>query len=234
MIARTTVLALALASSAVAFQPVLISSSRSVRAFSDVVDAVPEPPAPPPVLKINGWAPDAAQPCFGLPGAIGPFGFFDPLGFMKDKELGEVKRFREAEVMHGRVAMMATVGFLVGENTPTISYGFEHPTIGINQLAQAPGTVLFAFFLAINLSEALRANVGWVEPGLGPLFTLREKYYPGDIGFDPLGLKPTDAKEFDAMQAKELSNGRLAMLAAAGMVAQELVNGKPILGNLGF
>jgi hypothetical protein len=206
-----------------------------VCAFADAAPAAaPEPPAPPPVQKINGWAPDAAQPCFGLPGAIGPFGFFDPLGFMKDKELGEVKRFREAEVLHGRVAMMATVGFLVGENTPTISYGFEHPTIGINQLAQAPGTVLFAFFLVINFSESWRANMGWVPPGLGPLFSLRETYYPGDIGFDPLGLKPADAKEFNSMQAKELSNGRLAMLAAAGMVAQELVNGKPILGNLGF
>jgi hypothetical protein len=179
--------------------------------------------------KLNGWAPDAAQPCFGLPGAIAPFGFFDPLGFTKAMEVGEVKRYREAEIMNGRVAMMATVGFLVGENTPTISYGFEHPTIGINQLAQAPTTVLFAFFLAINFLEALRANVGWMEPrDPETLFTLRESYYPGDIGFDPLGMKPTDAKKFASMQAKELSNGRLAMLAAAGMIAQELVDGKPI------
>ena len=33
-------------------------------------------------------------------------------------------------------------------------------------------------------------------------------------------------------QTKELSNGRLAMLAAAGMCVQELVNGKPILADL--
>ena len=135
--------------------------------------------------------------------------------------------------MHGRVSMMAVVGYLVGENTPTISYGFEHPTIANNQLAEAPGTVLFAFFLCINLCEAFRANKGWVEPGLGPLFTLRENYYPGDLGFDPVGFKPTSAREFDSMQAKELSNGRLAMLAAAGFCVQELVNGKAILANLG-
>lgn len=195
-------------------------------------EPTPEPPAPV-VVKINGWAPDASKPCYGLPGAIGPFGFFDPLGLCP-KELLGCKRVREAEVMHGRVGMMAVIGFLVGENTPTISYGFDKPTIGINQLAEAPGTVLFTFFLVVNIAEAWRANRGWVEPGLGPVFTLRENYYPGDIGFDPLGLKPTDAKEFENMQAKELSNGRLAMLAAAGFVAQELVNGKPILENLGM
>jgi len=189
----------------------------------------------PAVAAINGWVADASQPCFGLPGAISPLGFFDPLGFTKDMELNGVKRFREAEVMHGRVAMMATVGYLIGESTPTLTYGFTIPhTIGNDQIPEIPGTVLFPFFLAINIAEALRANVGWVEPGLGPLFTLREGYYPGDIGFDPLGLKPDTAEDFAKMQAKELSNGRLAMFAAAGMCAQELVNGKGILENLGY
>ena len=41
-------------------------------------------------------------------------GFFDPLGSTKDMELLGVKRFLEAEIMHGRVAMMATVGYLIG------------------------------------------------------------------------------------------------------------------------
>ena len=61
---------------------------------------------------------------------------------------------------------------------------------------------------------------------------LNEDYYPGDVGFDPLGLKPTDPAEFAEMQTKELQNGRLAMLAAAGFLAQELVNHKPILETL--
>ena len=54
-------------------------------------------------------------------------------------------------------------------------------------------------------------NVPVDQPGL-----LREEYYPGDIGFDPLGLRPEDPEEFDIMATKELQNGRLAMLAAAG------------------
>ena len=52
---------------------------------------------------------------------------------------------------------------------------------------------------------------------------LKDNYYPGDVGFDPLNLKPTNADEFATMQTKELQNGRLAMLGAAGMIAQELV-----------
>jgi hypothetical protein len=52
---------------------------------------------------------------------------------------------------------------------------------------------------------------------------LNENYYPGDVRFDPLGLKPSDPEEFATMQTKELQNGRLAMLGAMGMIAQELV-----------
>lgn len=47
----------------------------------------------------------------------------------------------------------------------------------------------------------------------------------GDLGFDPLGLKPTSLAELKEMQEKEINNGRLAMIAIAGMVGQELVTG---------
>ncbi|KAL7536197.1 hypothetical protein ACHAXR_010577 [Thalassiosira sp. AJA248-18] len=238
----------ALAGSAAAFAPTasIGAASTALRMSEPVTEeattateepaaAVAAAPAAPAAIAINGWSADAALPCYGLPGAISPLGFFDPLGFTKDMDLNGVKRFREAEIMHGRVAMMATLGYLIGESTPTITYGMDvHHTIANNQLPEVPGTVLFPFFLAINIAEALRASVGWVEPGLGPLFSLRETYYPGDIGFDPIGLKPKEAKDFANMQAKELSNGRLAMLAAAGMCVQEQINGQGILENLGF
>jgi len=219
---------------ACAFTPSTSSIGASSLRMSETTEEF-VPPAVPLVAAINGWVPDAALPCYGLPGAVSPLGFFDPLGLTKDMELNEVKRFREAEIMHGRVAMMATLGYLIGENTPTIAYGMNlHQTIANNQIPEIPGTVLFPFFLAINIAEALRANKGWVEPGQGALFTLREGYYPGDIKFDPFGIKPTNAKEFANMQTKELSNGRLAMLAAAGMCVQEQINGQGILQNLGF
>merc|ERR1712176_371729 len=80
--------------------------------------------------------------------------------------------------------------------------------------------------------EAIRKNQD-VE-GKTWMGTLKEDYYPGDIGFDPLGLKPEDPAEFEALHTKELQNGRLAMLGVAGMVAQELVNGEEIFVNLGL
>merc|ERR1719326_2428213 len=54
---------------------------------------------------------------------------------------------------------------------------------------------------------------------------LRPGYTPGDLGFDPLGLKPEDPAELRIMQEKELSHGRLGMIAAAGFMAQEAVSG---------
>ena len=34
-------------------------------------------------------------------------------------------------------------------------------------------------------------SIGWVEPTtFRSLFALRDTYYPGDLGFDPLGFKP--------------------------------------------
>ena len=66
---------------------------------------------------LNGWVPDKAAFAWGLPGALAPFGDgFDPLGLAKDCSLNEMKRYREAEVTHGRVAMLAVLGFLVAES----------------------------------------------------------------------------------------------------------------------
>ena len=58
---------------------------------------------------------------------------------------------------------------------------------------------------------------------------LKDSYYPGDLKFDPLGIRPDDPVELDEMITKELQNGRLAMLAAASFLAQEAVDGLGIL-----
>merc|ERR1712036_99918 len=57
----------------------------------------------------------------------------------------------------------------------------------------------------------------------GDAWSIRSDHEVGDLGFDPLGLKPTDPAELKEMQTKELNNGRLAMIATAGMIVQELV-----------
>jgi hypothetical protein len=194
-------------------------------------DAViePEEPPKPAYPTINGWTADPKAFCAGLPGSVAPLGQFDPLGFVTDKSVNEIKRYREAEVTHGRVGMLAVLGYLVGENF--------HPLFGGQVIGPANGHLaqvqeIAPFFFAwltgsILTAELARANIGW-EPPTNDIFTLRAKYYPGDFGFDPMGLKPKGAKEFAEMQTKELNNGRLAMLAAIGMIGQELATGKTL------
>merc|ERR1719215_163891 len=150
-----------------------------------------------------------------------------------------MKRYREAELAHGRVSMLAALGFLVGEYVEGSSFFFDAPISGpaISHLAQVPVGFWIALTVAIGAAEQKRLVTGWVDPKDVPVDQpglLAEEYYPGDIGFDPLGLKPEDAEELKVLQTKELQNGRLAMLAAAGFMAQELTNGQGILENLGI
>ena len=174
-----------------------------------------------------------------IPGALAPVGLFDPLGFADKADEATLKRYREAELTHGRVAMLATLGFLVGEKVEGSSFLFDAQVSGpaITHLAQVPSIFWIFLTTAIGASELERARIGWVEPENVPVSKpglLRDSYIPGDLGFDPLGLKPEDPEEFFEMQTKELQNGRLAMLAAAGFMAQELADGKGILEHLGY
>merc|ERR1712232_63178 len=142
-----------------------------------------------------------------------------------------------AEITHGRVAMLAVVGFLVGEKVEGSSFLFDASVSGpgITHLSQVPAGFWVLLTIAIGAAEQKRAEIGWVEPKNVPVAQpglLRAEYTPGDIGFDPLGLKPEDPEELMALQTKELQNGRLAMLAAAGFMAQELVDGKGIVEHL--
>jgi Chlorophyll A-B binding protein len=169
-----------------------------------------------------------------IPGALPPVGIWDPLGFAAKADEPTLKRYREAELTHGRVAMLAAVGFLVGEAVEGSSFLFDASIQGpaITHLAQVPAPFWALLTIFIGASEQTRAEIGWVDPKDVPVAKaglLRTEYTPGDIGFDPLGLKPSDPEQLKILQTKELQNGRLAMLAAAGFIAQELVDGKGIL-----
>ena len=181
-----------------------------------------------------------------IPGALPPVGFFDPLGFADKADENTLKRYREAEITHGRVAMVATVGFLVGERVAGSTILFDGKINGpaIDHFFQTDKLFWAMLTIAIGGAEKYRAERGWVEPENVPVDQpglLRAEYIPGDLGFDPLGkhclnlitllrlcscwltlscdttgLKPSDPDEYFDMQTKELQNGRLAMLAAAG------------------
>jgi hypothetical protein len=172
-----------------------------------------------------------------MDGALPPMGIWDPLGFAEKADENTLKRYREAELTHARVAMLAVLGFLAGEAVEGKSFLWDASVSGpaITHLSQVPPVFWALLAIGIGAAEQTRAEIGWVEPENVPVDQpglLREDYIPGDIGFDPLGLKPSDPEEFSIMRTKELQNGRLAMLAAAGFMAQELVNQKGIIENL--
>ena len=162
---------------------------------------------------------------YGLPGNIAPAGDFDPAGFLQGKSELEVMRLREAEITHGRVGMLAAAGFLVQEHFHPLFNGLGGPAI--EQIPQLPAWLWFVGTLGVGICEANRIQIGWANPYENPanVQALKPGYSPGDLNFDPLGLKPTDPAELRDMQEKELSHGRLGMLAAAGFIAQETVTG---------
>lgn len=169
-----------------------------------------------------------------IPGALDPVGLFDPLGFAEKADEATLRRYREAELTHGRVAMLAAVGFFAGEAVEGKSFLWDASVSGpaITHLSQVPVPFWLLLTITIAAAEQKRATIGWVSPEKVPVDQpglLRPDYIPGDIGFDPLNLKPADEEEFKILQTKELQNGRLAMLAAAGFMAQELVDGKGII-----
>ena len=136
----------------------------------------------------------------------------------------KVNRLREAEIIHGRVGMLAAAGFLVQEQFHPLFSGDGGPAI--DQIPQLPVWLWVIMGAGITGAEALRINKGFREldgEKLKAETALRPGYVPGDLEFDPLSLAPEDPEEFRVMQEKELAHARIAMIAAAGFLAQEAV-----------
>lgn len=186
----------------------------------------------PPSTMVERQLPTTTDGDIGIYGAIAPFkNGFDPLGLSKRKTFDDLKRYREAELTHGRVCMLAAVGILVGEYVEGSSFLFDASITGpaINHFQQVPPPFWYALGVVIFIGEATRVQKGWADPFTSDLFTLRDDYVPGEIGFDPLGLCPDASDElYLDYKLKELSHGRLAMVATAFFVAKELVTGNKI------
>ena len=166
-----------------------------------------------------------------LPGISPPLGFFDPAGFCAADNgangaatEGKVRFYREVELKHGRVAMLAAFGFPIAEQFHPLFGG----TVDTNSFSAFQQTPLQTFWpavvFAISLVEVFSVIPAFENPNVEG-WAIRSDHVSGDYGFDPLGLKPDDATELAEMQTKELNNGRLAMIAIAGMVVQEAVTG---------
>ena len=148
-----------------------------------------------------------------MAGAASPGRPFDPLGVAN---ICDVRLLREAELKHGRIAMLASVGFVVPD------LGLHLPGVTLSSLdahdaliaASPNGGAMGQLLLFVSLLEAL--------VGVPAVFYMlgggdRE---PGDFSFDPFGLAGPSAAEV------ELTNARLAMLSF-GAIATQAALGHP-------
>lgn len=169
----------------------------------------------------------------GLTGDIAPTGYFDPLNLAASKDEATLKLYREAELKHGRVCMLATVGVLTQELLKN-PLGIDGPGIRHFDLVDEKFPEFGEFFILFCAFLEAWVIVNRYEPrsetrDLNRSARLRDDVDAGDYGWDPLGWYPEDPTEQAIIKTKELQNGRLAMLAFAGIVAQELSDGKEVL-----
>merc|ERR1712216_80811 len=99
-----------------------------------------------------------------MPGALPPMGFWDPLGFAEKADEAGLKKYREAEVTHGRVAMLAVIGFLVGEKVEGSTFLFDSQITGsaIDQFPQVPVGWDLLIVAFIGAAEFYRSKTGWL------------------------------------------------------------------------
>ena len=146
-------------------------------------------------------------------------GFFDPLGFTSDGSAENFKRRRQTELKHGRISMLATMGYITPEITGKFP-GYLSPSAGL-KFADIPNGLG-----AISKVPPL----GWAQIfAYGGFCELSQDQSPGtpaaegDFGFKV--LTSSDPEEKTKKLAAELANGRLAMMAIIGMFFQDGLTG---------
>jgi len=227
----SSLLLLSLALGAEAFAPTS-SARRSMAAKSLVEDEIAEfmvdmPVKPTKSVAIPWFERPVGLNSYDLPGDYG----FDPLNIAKTKE--DLIKYREMEIKHCRLAMLAAAGWplaelydkplagLIGASSPIAeNNGLSPSTLngGLGLVSPFYWGAVLAGAAAIELvGEKLKGN------------TKADDYLPGDFSFDPLGVYPKDISGQYDMQVKELKNGRVAMVAIAAFVAQEFVSDVPVV-----
>lgn len=169
-----------------------------------------------------------------MEGATAPLGVFDPLGLSKYGSAATLYWYRAAEVKHGRVAMAATLGWIVNElgvvfgGDVANGVSFKSLGKGLDAWTNLPNAgklqiIAFVGFLEW-CSETSEVHPMRGGPSVVPL---------------PLGMKLWDPfgfsggltnEERKVKRIVELNNGRLAMIAVAGFFSASLVPGSvPLL-----
>ena len=139
---------------------------------------------------------------------------FDPLQLADTPE--SLAWYREAEVKHARLAMLAAFGWPVSEVT-----NFGNLLDGNGRVPSllngGLGNVNGVYWAAV-----VGLAIYWEAQGLDKQFGKKSDYLPGMLGFDPLGAdSPT-------MRAAEITNGRVAMIAITVFALEEAISKSPI------
>ena len=152
-------------------------------------------------------------------GAQMTLGYFDPLGICKDGNKENFDRLRYVELKHGRVAMLAVVGYLTtyaGVRFP----GAEDIPSGFAALTALPAMVWVQMFFTWTCMEAINRDA------------FGKSEFPGDFrnGALDFGWDKLDEKTKMKKRSIELNNGRAAQMGIlALMVHENLGNIKDIL-----
>jgi hypothetical protein len=184
---------------------------------------VDQTPVAPPLPKMSASMPFMERPA-ALDGTmVGDVGF-DPLGFAKSK--ADLMNYREAEIKHARLAMLAAAGWPLSELYDRKIATFLGMTPLVDSSDRAPsllngglGKVSPIYWIAcIAAAAAIDAY------GISKSKSNDSSYFAGNLGFDPLGLYPKEEANQKNMQLAELKNGRLAMIAVTAFAVQEFVS----------
>lgn len=140
----------------------------------------------------------------GLVGTDIEYPEFDPLGFTKGATQEQLNWYRMAELKHGRICMLASLGQVV-------QY-FHHPVFPDTVNGDKPFAALNTMISERPLAAAQIILAIFAVEALGQFNQVKDGQQPGDLDFDPLGLKPSDPELLEKVQLRELKNGRLAML----------------------